>query len=220
MKTLSISEIFYSVQGESTYAGLPCTFVRLTGCPLRCSWCDTEYSFSGGTKMSFEDLLLEIKKHPTNLVEVTGGEPLAQANADEFLEFLVQNKFKVLLETAGSHSLERVPREVCVIMDIKAPGSNESARNRWENLKLLKPGVDEIKFVISDKNDFDYSADIIRRNDLAGRFELLFSAVHKTAKHPGLDMKDLAEWILESKLPVRMQTQLHKHIWGAEKRGV
>jgi 7-carboxy-7-deazaguanine synthase len=219
-KTLGITEIFYSIQGESTHAGRPCVFVRLSGCPLRCSWCDTEYSFTAGKKMNFEEILAEIKRFGCDLVEVTGGEPLAQIGAYEFLDFLLQNKLEVLLETAGSHSLENVPKEVCIVMDIKAPGSNEVSRNRLENLKFLKPHKDEIKFVIADRTDFDFAVETILKNDLLGNFELLFSAVHKTPKHPGLDMASLAAWILESKLPVRMQTQLHKHIWGAEKMGV
>jgi len=210
---LRVTEIFYSIQGESSHAGRPCAFVRLTGCNLRCRWCDSEYTFTGGEKMSIDEILGKIKSYGTNLVEVTGGEPLAQAESLNLIERLCDEGFEVLIETSGSIDIAPVDRRATIILDIKCPGSGEVEKNRWENLQHLKPN-DEIKFVIADRADYDWARRVIEQRNL-NRWTVLLSPVWGE-----MDLQSLAEWMLADGVPARLQTQLHKHIWGAEARGV
>ncbi len=212
--SLKVNEIYLSLQGESTYAGVPCVFVRLTGCPLRCVWCDTAYAFYNGQDMDLEKILERVRAYGVPLVELTGGEPLAQEGAFVLLERLVEEGFQVLLETSGAVDVAKVPREVVKILDVKCPGSGEEGRNLWENFDRLVPGQDEIKFVIKDRADYDYAKAVMADKRLADRFTLLFSAVHKS-----LAPKDLAEWIISDRLPVRFQLQMHKVIWPDETKG-
>jgi 7-carboxy-7-deazaguanine synthase len=211
---LKVNEIFHSIQGESTRAGEPCVFVRLTGCNLRCVWCDTAYAFHEGSEMTVEQVVDRVAGYGCNLVEVTGGEPLLQADALPLMQALVDRGHAVLLETGGSLPLDRVPEGVRRIVDVKCPASGEAGRNRWENLEQLRPG-DELKFVLADRGDYDWAAAQIRDRGLAGRFPLLFSPVHD-----GLDPGELARWTLADRLPVRIQLQLHKLLWPAAQRGV
>ena len=211
---LKITEIFKSIQGESSYAGLPCVFVRLTGCNLRCTWCDTEYAFYGGRDMAIEDILAQIKATGVRLVEITGGEPLLQEEVYPLMRALLDEGHTVMLETGGSLPLDRVPEGVVKIVDLKAPGSGEEARNRWDNLQQLKAG-DEIKIVLKDRTDYEWAREAIANRRLADTAPVLLSPVFET-----LDLKQLAEWILQDGLPVRLQTQLHKHIWGKDAIGV
>ncbi len=219
---LRITEIFHSIQGESTWAGVPCTFVRITGCPLRCTWCDTAYAFQGGTRMTLDEIVEQVQAFGCPVVEITGGEPLAHRNAFTLADRLVAEGYTVLVETSGSEDVSPLDPAVHVIMDLKCPGSGESHRNRWENLAHLDAG-DEIKFVIADRADWDWAAATIREHGLDDRVRqgtlraLLVSPVWGEA---GPELEAFASWILESRLPVRMQTQLHKHIWGAERKGV
>jgi len=210
---LRVTEIFHSIQGESSHAGRPCAFVRLTGCNLRCRWCDSEYTFTGGQKMSIEGIVDQVKGYGCNLVEVTGGEPLAQSEALEMIKRLCDEGFEVLIETSGSIDIAPVDRRATIILDVKCPGSGEAEKNRWENLQHLKP-QDEIKFVIADRADYDWARQVIDERDL-NRWTVLLSPVWGE-----MDLKSLAEWMLADRLPARLQTQLHKHIWGAEARGV
>lgn len=214
-ETLAINEIFYSLQGESTNSGLPCVFVRLQGCPLRCVWCDTEYAFFEGTKLSFEDIVSKVRSYNCNLVEITGGEPLAQENCIALLQRLYQEGFELMLETSGAFSVARVPSSVKIIMDIKAPGSGECMKNMWSNLEHLKPGVDELKVVIKDQEDFEFTQKFCEDNSILERFEVLLSPVHGE-----LEPARLAEWIKDSGLKFRLQLQLHKYLWGPKTRGV
>ena len=212
---LSINEIFYSIQGESTYAGKPCVFVRLTGCDLRCSWCDTPYAFTEGQKMSIDAVLQQIDRYGSPLVEVTGGEPLLQEDVYPLMERLVDSGRTVLLETGGQVDVSRVPVAVIKVMDVKCPGSGESDKVDWANIDRLG-SRDQVKFVIQDRADYEFARDIVSRHALNRRCAaVLFSPVHGV-----LDPKDLSEWILADRLPVRLQLQLHKHIWGANVRGV
>jgi 7-carboxy-7-deazaguanine synthase len=219
---LRITEIFHSIQGESTWAGVPCTFIRLTGCPLRCVWCDTTYSFHGGEAMSLEAILDQVEAFGCPVVEITGGEPLIHRNAFVLARALLDAGYTVLVETSGSEDLAPLDPRVHVIMDLKCPGSGESHRNRWENLEELD-ARDEIKFVIADEADWHWTERVIRERGLDARVRegslraLLVSPVWGEA---GPDLEAFAEWIIRSGLPVRMQTQLHKHIWGAERKGV
>ena len=219
---LRITEIFHSIQGESTWAGVPCTFVRITGCPLRCSWCDTAYAFQGGERMTLDEILEVVREKGCPVVEITGGEPLAHRNAYLLADRLLAEGYTVLVETSGSEEVAPLDDRVHVIMDLKCPGSGESHRNRWENLEALDHR-DEVKFVIADRADWEWAAATIRERGLDARVRegslraLLVSPVWGEA---GPDLEDFAAWILESGLPVRMQTQLHKHIWGAERKGV
>jgi len=210
---LRVTEIFHSIQGESSHAGRPCAFVRLTGCNLRCRWCDSEYTFSGGEQMSTDDVVRRVKSYGCNLVEVTGGEPLAQKEALDLIRRLCDEGFEVLIETSGSIDIAPVDKRATIILDIKCHGSGEAEKNRWENLQHLKPN-DEIKFVIADRADYDWSRKVIEQRDLR-RWILLLSPVWGE-----MDLKSLAEWMLADRVPARLQTQLHKHIWGAEARGV
>ena len=212
---LTVNEIFYSIQGESTYAGRPCVFVRLTACDLRCSWCDTPYAFVEGRKVSVDDLVKEVERHDCPLVEITGGEPLLQEDVYPLMDCLLADGKTVLIETGGHLSVERIPAAVVKVMDIKCPGSGEADRADWKNLDRLR-GQDQVKFVIRDRVDYEYARDVLRRHDLARRCAAtLFSPVHGV-----LDPKQLAMWVLDDGLPVCVQLQLHKYIWGSEARGV
>ena len=212
---LTVNEIFHSIQGESTHVGEPCVFVRLTACDLRCTWCDTTYAFYEGRRMSVDDVLAEVEAFGCGLVEVTGGEPLLQPDVYPLMERLLASGKRVLLETGGHRSIARVPAGVERIVDVKCPGSGEAARNDWSNLAALTP-ADQIKFVLKDREDYDYARDVVRRERLADRVAaVLFSPVHGV-----LDARLLAEWILADRLPVRLQLQAHKFIWSPETRGV
>jgi 7-carboxy-7-deazaguanine synthase len=210
---MRVTEIFFSIQGESSHAGRPCVFVRLTGCNLRCVWCDSEYTFTGGETMTLDEVLERVRSFGCRLVEVTGGEPLLQKEAFDLIRRLCDEDYEVLVETSGSVPIDPVDDRATIILDIKCPGSGEMERNLWENLDKLRPR-DEIKFVIANRADYEWARDVVRERKL-DRWTVLFSAVFGD-----LDMKDLAEWILEERLPVRFQTQLHKQIWGAEATGV
>ena len=212
---LTINEIFYSIQGESTYAGKPCVFVRLTGCDLRCSWCDTPYAFTEGQKMSVDAVLQQVDKYGSPLVEVTGGEPLLQEDVYPLMERLLESGRTVLLETGGQIDVSRVPGAVIKVMDVKCPASGESDKNEWSNIDRL--GLrDQVKFVIQDRGDYEFARATVCQHALDRRCAaVLFSPVHGV-----LDPKALSEWILEDRLPVRLQLQIHKHIWGANVRGV
>ena len=212
---LTINEIFHSIQGESTHSGRPCVFVRLTACDLRCSWCDTPYAFSEGSKMSVDEVLAAVAGFDCNLVELTGGEPLLQKDVYPLMQRLLDSGRTVMLETGGHLSVARVPPEVIRIVDVKCPGSGESGRNHWENLALLA-AHDEVKFVIRDRVDYEFARDVVNEHDLVRRTAaVLFSPVHAV-----LTPKELAEWILADGLAVRLQLQTHKYIWGADVRGV
>ncbi len=253
---LQVTEIFKSIQGESSYAGLPCAFVRLTGCNLRCTWCDTKYAFHGGKEMSQQDIIAAVDKlfeetkmsrtarskrvlrgrrtkNPLQgsqesshaqqsfsplphrkLVEVTGGEPLLQEEVYPLMQKFIETGYTVLLETGGSLLLDRVPQPVIKIVDLKAPASGEANKNRMENLDHLNP-EDEIKFVIQDRQDYEWARSLIHQHHLENKAGILMSPVFDV-----LDLRNLAEWILQDKLPVRLQTQLHKHIWGKDSIGV
>ncbi|MDH3626564.1 MAG: 7-carboxy-7-deazaguanine synthase QueE [Acidobacteriota bacterium] len=211
---LRVNEIFHSIQGESTHAGRPCVFVRLTGCNLRCSWCDTAYAFHEGRTMSVDEVCEAVAGHECDLVELTGGEPLLQAAAIPLMEALLQRGHEVLLETGGSLSVDEVPTAVGRIIDVKCPGSGESDRNHWENLAALRAG-DELKFVINDRADYEWARQVVRERDLGKRCPILFSGVHES-----LSATRLADWVLEDRLPVRVQLQLHKLLWPGVERGV
>jgi 7-carboxy-7-deazaguanine synthase len=210
---MRVTEIFHSIQGESSHAGRPCVFVRLTGCNLRCRWCDSEYTFTGGEKTSLDDVLARVRGYGCKLVEITGGEPLAQSEAFDLIRTLCDEGFEVLIETSGSIDITPVDRRAKIILDVKCPGSGEAAKNRWENLDSLRPH-DEVKFVIADRTDYDFAKRIVAEKNL-DRWTVLFSPVWGE-----MDMKTLAEWMLADRVTARLQTQLHKHIWGAEARGV
>jgi len=207
---LKINEIFFSLQGETSRAGLPTVFVRLTGCPLRCSYCDTEYAFHDGKTMELGDILAEVAKYPTRYVTVTGGEPLAQKHCIALLEALCDAGHSVSLETGGALDISKVDTRVSRIVDIKTPGSMEEQKNLWSNLDFLNQG-DEIKFVIADRADYEWAKRVFEEKRLSTISPVLFSPVQGK-----LSSKDLAEWILEDGLHVRMQIQLHKLIWGNE----
>ncbi|HSJ08144.1 MAG TPA: radical SAM protein [Longimicrobiales bacterium] len=217
---LRITEIFHSIQGESTWAGLPCTFVRLTGCPLRCVWCDTEYSFHGGEKMTVDDIVARVDAIGTPLVEITGGEPLIHRNAFVLAERLLDRGYTVLVETSGAVDIAPLDPRTHRIMDLKCPDSGESARNLWSNLDHLTDR-DEVKFVVASRTDYEWARTTIRERGLDVRVQdgrlraILFSPVWGA-----LDLQQLAEWILEDRLPVRYQVQLHKIIWGPGVHGV
>ena len=213
--TLKINEMFLSVQGESTHVGRVCSFVRLTGCPLRCTYCDTEYAFFEGQSQTFDEVFDRLSSFGSKLVEVTGGEPLAQRNAIPFMNELVARGYEVLLETSGAYPIFDVPKEVAVIMDIKTPGSKEGGKMVWDNIGSLKPGLDELKFVVCSREDFDFAVDVSKKYKLFDRVTVLVSPSHGV-----VPPKDLAEWVIESRLPFRFQVQMHKFIWGAETRGV
>lgn len=205
---LRITEIFFSLQGESRSVGCPTVFIRLTGCPLRCGYCDTTYAFQGGEWMSQENILEEISGFNTRYVTVTGGEPLAQKNCQTLLNRLCDAGYEVSLETSGALDISQVDSRVVKVMDIKTPASGEQSKNRWENLDALGE-QDQVKFVICNRNDYDWSKAVLEENNLSDRCEVLFSPAFGQQ-----DYKELAEWILKDHLPVRFQLQLHKIIWG------
>ena len=203
-----ITEIFKSIQGESSYAGLPCSFIRTTGCNLRCTWCDTAYAFHGGKEMSIPEILQAIEPYRCELVEITGGEPLLQPDVSELSERLLQKDYTILLETSGALDISTVPSEVIKIMDIKCPDSGMMHEMKWENLEKLTPR-DEIKFVINSRTDYDWSVKMLYDYHLYRQNLVLFSPVYQK-----MSPQQLAEWILEDNLPVRFQVQLHKVLWG------
>jgi 7-carboxy-7-deazaguanine synthase len=213
-RKLTISEIFFSIQGESSRMGFPCIFIRLSFCNLRCSWCDSEYTFYAGDEMSFESILDQIKSYPTKLVEVTGGEPLAQENATPFMKLLCDSGYDVLLETSGSLDISRVDPRVKRIVDFKCPGSSMAARNRWKNVNELTKN-DEVKFVIKDRLDYEWAKNEIQRHSLTDKCPVLMSPVFGE-----IENVDLANWILDDGIPVRYQLQMHKYIWDPKARGV
>jgi 7-carboxy-7-deazaguanine synthase len=211
---MRITEIFFSVQGESTHVGKPCVFVRLTGCSLRCVWCDTKYSYSGGKEMPLEEVLATVEKHPARLVEITGGEPLEQDEAYLLMESLLTRDYTVMLETGGHVRLDRVPAPVIKIIDIKCPDSGEGSTFCWENVALAA-AHDEFKFVIASRKDYEWSRDVVQTRLRGISNTLLFSPAHEE-----LPPRELAKWVLEDGLPVRVQLQIHKYIWGSDVRGV
>ena len=211
---LIVNEIFKSIQGESSYTGRPCIFIRLTGCNLRCSWCDTEYAFYEGQPKSVKDIMAAIDPLGVPLVEITGGEPLLQSEVYDLMNALLAKNYEVLLETGGGVSIAKVPKRVIKILDVKCPGSGEDAKNLWDNLDHLHPH-DEVKFVLKDRADYEWSLDVIQRRDIHQKAQVLFSPVYDT-----LGLKELATWVLADNLPVRVQTQLHKIIWGKDAIGV
>ena len=212
---LTINEIFYSIQGESSYAGRPCVFIRLTACDLRCSWCDTPYAFYEGRKQSLDEVLAEVERIDCPLVEVTGGEPLLQNEVYPLMQALIGGGRTVLLETGGHRSTADVPEAVVTILDVKCPGSGESDRNDWSNLERLR-SHDEVKFVVTDRTDYEYARDVITRHRLAERA----AAIHLSPAHGALNPRSLSEWVLADRLPARVQLQLHKYIWEPGTRGV
>jgi 7-carboxy-7-deazaguanine synthase len=212
---LTVNEIFHSIQGESTHSGRRCVFVRLTACDLRCTWCDTPYAFTEGHKMSLDDIVSKVKSFDCPVVEITGGEPLLQKNVYPLMQRLLDDGLTVMLETGGHISIEQVPDRVIKVVDVKCPGSGESDRNDWSNLERLQP-TDEVKFVIKDREDYEFAREVIASHRLAGRVAaILFSPVHGV-----LDPRQLAEWILADRLDVRLQLQAHKYIWDPQTRGV
>ena len=211
---LKINEIYFSVQGESSYSGLPCIFIRLTYCNLRCTYCDSEYSFYDGEKMKIDEILKEIKKYSCNLVEVTGGEPLLQKNCINLLNELIKNNYDVLLETSGSLSISDVPNKVINIIDFKCPSSKMNSKNMWDNINYLKKN-DEIKFVIGDRIDYEWTKQKIEEFKLNQICDILISPVYGE-----IEPKEIVKWILEDNLKVRFQIQMHKEIWSADKKGV
>jgi 7-carboxy-7-deazaguanine synthase len=207
--TLNITEIFYSLQGEAKEVGIPTVFVRLTGCPLRCNYCDTAYAFKGNNPLSIESIMEQVEKYNTRYVCVTGGEPMAQSNCLILLDTLIEAGYKVSMETSGSIDISPVNKKVSVVMDLKTPSSTEQSQNRYENIALLE-SKDQLKFVIASRSDFDWCCSILESYDILS--DVLFSPVYESLKPV-----DLADWILEKQLNVRLQIQLHKLLWGDEK---
>ena len=213
MTQLKIFEIFYSLQGESSRVGLPTIFIRLSGCPMRCHYCDTAYAFQGGSMMTVDEIMETIKKYDTRYVTVTGGEPLAQKEVLSLLKVLADQNYEVSLETGGGLSIKEVDPRIKIILDIKTPESGEEKKNYWDNLNLIH-SKDEIKFVLCSREDYDWAKKILNQYKLTEKCDVLFSPVYQK-----LNTTDLGNWILEDQLPVRMQIQLHKLLWG-EKQGV
>lgn len=211
---MKVTEIFHSIQGESSFAGQPCVFVRLTGCTLRCTWCDTAYAFYGGTDVSLEEVLAQVRRYACRLVEITGGEPLQQPEAIQLIERLCDERYQVLIETSGAFDITPVDERARVILDVKCPGSGMTDRMDWKNLDRLTV-KDEAKFVIKDRADYEWAKEILARYRLADRCAVLFSPVFGE-----LEPRQLAEWILIDRLPVRFQLQVHKYVWNPETRGV
>jgi 7-carboxy-7-deazaguanine synthase len=213
---LRVTEIFRSIQGESSHAGRPCAFVRLTGCPMRCTWCDSEYTFAGGDHISIEDVMRQVRAFGCQLVEVTGGEPLAQKGAFELVRRLCDEGFEVLIETGGYVSTEDVDERAKIILDVKCPASGESERNHWPNLERLRADRDEVKFVVADRRDWEFARGVIEKYQLERRsLAVLISPVWGET-----DLRELADLVASSGLDVRMQLQMHKYVWGPETRGV
>ena len=210
-RELRISEIFYSLQGESRTVGLPTVFIRLTGCPLRCGYCDTSYAFSGGQRMTLSAILAQVAEYSPRYVTVTGGEPLAQRDCWLLLKMLCDAGYATSVETSGAVDIRQVDKRVSTVMDIKTPGSGEVERNLYKNLDLLKR-KDQVKFVIINRVDYEWSRNFIDEKELAGNLEILFSPVHGE-----LEPAELAKWILADNLQVRMQIQMHKYLWGDER---
>ena len=213
---LRVTEIFHSIQGESTHAGRPCTFVRLTGCPMRCTWCDSEYTFTGGEHFTIDQIMQQIQDFGCQLVEVTGGEPLAQREALELIRRLCDERYEVLIETGGYVSTADVDERARIILDVKCPASGEAERNDWSNLNRLRPDRDEAKFVIAGREDWEFAKKVIAKYDLENRTK----AVLISPAWGLIDLEELAKWITDSGLNVRMQLQLHKYIWGPDVHGV
>ncbi len=212
---LTVNEIFYSIQGESTRAGRPCVFVRLTACDLRCTWCDTPYAFHEGRKQSVDEVIAAVERHECPLVEITGGEPLLQEDVYPLMDRLLASGRTVMLETGGHRPIDRVPADVVKIVDIKCPGSGEADKNDWANLDRLGPH-DEVKFVIADRADYEFARQVIQSRNLESRC----AAVSISPVHGVLDARLLSEWMLADRLPARLQLQLHKFIWTPTTRGV
>ncbi len=212
--SLKVNEIYLSIQGESSYTGLPCAFIRLTGCNLRCVWCDTEYAFYEGEWKSLDQIVAEVTQFGCHLVELTGGEPLLQKESFALVDKLIEAGFKVLVETSGSIPLDKLNSEAIKIMDIKCPGSGMAHKNHWPNLGYLTP-KDEVKFVLADRADYDWAVDILRKYRLDRKAAVLFSTVFGK-----LESVKVVEWIIQDKLPVRFQLQMHKYIWHPETKGV
>ncbi|TLY35157.1 MAG: 7-carboxy-7-deazaguanine synthase QueE [Nitrospirae bacterium] len=211
---MRVTEIFFSIQGESSFMGRPCVFVRLTGCPLRCTWCDTAYAFHGGAERTLEEILNDVIGYGCPLVEITGGEPLAQPDVHLLIAALAERGMTVLIETSGAIDISPVDPRATIIMDVKCPGSGMADRNRWENIRHLKPH-DEIKFVIKDRGDYEWAANAVSTHAFSERHTVLFSPVFGE-----LNPQTLAEWVLADRLPVRFQLQLHKLIWDPATHGV
>ena len=211
---IKVNEIFYSIQGEGTSAGLPCVFVRLTGCNLRCTYCDTEYAFYEGTDKSIEQIIEQVRSYNCNLVEITGGEPLQQIESLDLMKELCENNFNVLLETGGSLTIKEVDKRVKIIMDLKCPSSGMEKKNLYSNIDFIKP-TDEVKFVIETREDYDWAKNILENYKLDNKTQILFSPVFGKVNY-----ELIVNWILEDNLNVRFQLQMHKFIWDPEKRGV
>ena len=211
---LKINEIYYSIQGESSYSGLPCVFIRLTYCNLRCSYCDTEYAFYEGKDISIKEIIRKVNSYKCNLVEITGGEPLLQKNCIELINELEKNNKKVLIETGGSLPIKNISKNTHIILDLKCPSSNMESKNLWDNLDYIKK-TDEIKFVIGNKADYDWVKKIIKKHNLEKKCLLLISPVHDK-----IDKEKIINWILKDNLKIRFQIQLHKEIWDKDKKGV
>jgi len=207
---LRITEIFYSLQGESSFVGLPTVFVRLTGCPLRCGYCDTAYAFTGGEYLEMDEILQQVKQHNAEYVCVTGGEPLAQRSCGELLSSLCDAGYKVSIETSGAMDISQVDSRVKRIMDIKTPGSKEESKNRYENIEILTSN-DEVKFVLCSRTDYDWAKSIVEKYQLTEKCQVLFSP-----EHEGMKPSDLADWIIADQLKVRFQFQIHKYLWDNE----
>lgn len=208
--TLVVKEIYKSIQGESTWAGFPCVFVRLTGCDLRCVWCDAPHAFTGGDRLTVEEVVAQVEALACPLVEITGGEPLLQPAVHPLTSALLDRGHRVLIETGGHLDISGVDPRAVRILDVKCPASGESSKVRWENLSLLRQG-DQVKFVLSDRADYDWAKDVVLRHDLLARAEVLFSVAHAL-----LPPAHLAAWLLEDRLPVRLQLQIHKYIWSPD----
>lgn len=209
---MRITEIYKSIQGESSYAGLPCVFVRTTGCDLRCSWCDSEFTFAGGARMTVDEIIREVEKYDCNLVELTGGEPMLQADINELAARLADSGHTVLIETGGHRDVSKLDPRVVRIMDLKCPASGECHKNLWANLETLRP-TDEVKFVVADRGDYEWARDVIRQHHLEDRVKILISTAF------GLVMpEEVVAWMLEDRVRARFQLQLHKYIWPPDAR--
>jgi 7-carboxy-7-deazaguanine synthase len=213
---LRVTEIFRSIQGESTHAGRPCTFVRLTGCPMRCTWCDSEYTFTGGDHLTMDEVVQKVRDFGCRLVEVTGGEPLAQHEALDLIKQLCDEDYEVLIETGGYVSTAEVDPRAQIILDVKCPASGEAERNDWANLSRLRADRDEVKFVVANQEDWEFAKQVIAQYDL----ETCTKAILISPAWGQIDLQQLAGWIIESGLRARMQLQLHKYIWGPDVHGV